>query len=120
MTWLRSSIALVAVLVSACSPSEGPAGVIVTNDLEMTVRMTYVVDAAEESLSDELHGDVIGRGEKKEFTVDMHDPDNPTGCTRGDLVARTEQGLEVARIPPPLCGGRIPTLSTWRVPTASP
>jgi len=64
-TWLRTSIALFAVLVSACSPGEGPAGVFVTNDLDMTVRMTYVVGGAEKALSDDVQGDVIRPGEKK-------------------------------------------------------
>ncbi len=72
-----------------------------------------------EALSDDVQGDVIRPGEKKEFVLDIYDRDNPTGCTRGDLVARTEQGAEVARIPPPFCGGRVPSLSTW-LPTASP
>lgn len=70
-------------------------------------------------MSDDVQGDVIRPGEKKEFVLDIYDRDNPTGCTRGDLVARTEQGAEVARIPPPFCGGRVPSLSTW-LPTASP
>ena len=98
-------------MLAACSPSEGPSGVYVRNDLGITVRMSYVVDGFEHSLAHEAHGDLIEPTGQKEFHVDILTPENQSTCTRGDLVARTEAGVEVARIPPPACGGNLPLLS---------
>ena len=50
---LATTTILLAWVVAACSPSEGPAGVIITNDLSSTVRLTYVVRGTETSLSSE-------------------------------------------------------------------
>ena len=117
------SLALTAILltttIAACFPSEGPTGVIVKNDLDTAVRMTYVVEGKETSLSGEAHGDSIAPGQTTEFTLDLFASDNKEVCTRGDLVARSEAGVELARIPPPVCAGGIPLLSSWAVPPAS-
>ena len=119
-TLLRSPrLGLIVVLVmansvAACDPYDGATGLNVLNNLAETVRMTYVVSGVEMSLADDIDGDVIRPGETKRFRLDLYDPGGDTsGCSIGDLVARTEQGREVARIHPPQCIGGNPRLSDW-------
>lgn len=115
----RAAMLAIALLLVGCSPSEGPAGVFIQNDLRATVRMTYVVGGAEQSLADELHGDRVAPGERKEFVLDLYNKADSKGCTRGDIVARTDEGVEVARIPPPACFGDVQPLSAWAIPSPS-
>jgi len=115
----RAGILALALLLVGCSPSEGPAGVFIQNDLDSSVRLTYIVDGAERSLADELHGDRVAPGERVEFMLDLYNEDGSNGCTRGEIVARTDEGVEVARIPPPACLGDVQPLSEWAIPSPS-
>ncbi len=115
----RAAILALALLLGGCSPSEGPAGVFIQNDLGASVRLTYIVDGTERSLADELHGDRVAPGERVEFMLDLYNEDGSNGCTRGEIVARTDEGIEVARIPPPACFGDVQPLSAWSIPSPS-
>lgn len=102
--------------LAGCFITEGDRrfeGIVITNDTNDPVRVSYVVDRVETSLADDWEGDTIEPGATTTFSFGMFDDDAlpPTGsppqyCTSGDVVIRTLDGDEVRRISPPACEGQ--------------
>jgi hypothetical protein len=72
-----------------------------------------MVDGVEQSTAKEASGDTIPAGQTKMFFLNLFDGKHVAHCTDGDLVARTEQGQEVARIPAPVCAPVVLDLADW-------
>jgi hypothetical protein len=95
---------LVVLLVASCGPDRA-AGIVFTNETGETVRISYVVAGVEQALEGEFERDTIPHVGAATYDFDLFDAGNTTRCTTGDIVARTLDGLEVDRIPPPVCNG---------------
>lgn len=84
-----------------CKPEALTFGIQLHNDTAQMVRIVYVIDGGERSTADDIEGDTIGPGGRRRFYFDALD--KPKHCTSGVIVARSEDGREIARIPPPVC-----------------
>jgi hypothetical protein len=107
---------LIALLALAGCRPEGPASpVTLVNDTLDAVRITQVLDGVEgpsRAILDKDNDDIEAGGQTwLHFDIDAG------RCTAGDIVARTLDGREVARLLPPICSGERMALS-WAVDSA--
>jgi hypothetical protein len=105
LAWREFGVAVVvAFSLSGCAPTEGDSisASSFRNDLDVPVLITYAAHGAERQV---LGGEAIPAGERRDIDlidlVEVNDDGN--WCTAGDLIVRTEEGTEVARLPPPVC-----------------
>jgi hypothetical protein len=97
---------LVAVLaLGACKENPAGAAAYVLNRTGQPIDVYHVVDSSEELLIS------LERPVSASFYQEIFSPNwSPDGCTSGELVARTSEGDEVARLTEELCLGQ-----TWRI-----
>lgn len=90
---------VLAIVPAACKPEQLSTDSFVRNQTGQAIDVYQIIDGDEElvaSLDKPLGGS---------FDQDLFHagPRFPSGCTTGDLVARTPDGAEVARLTEPLC-----------------
>ncbi len=84
---------------AACEPEQLATDAFVRNQTGQAIDVYQIVNGKEELVAS-LDKPVGGSDDQGLFHAG---PRFPTGCTTGDLVARTPQGDEVARLTEPLC-----------------
>lgn len=112
---VRATMVLIGLLIPiatlGCQPERLMLGIELHNDGSSPARISYVVNGSERSAADDINGDMIAPGEYKRFYFDASD--RTPSCTQGDIVARADDGREVARIPPPVCFNDRRSLSEY-------
>ncbi len=103
-------IAVVALGFVGCGPEALAYGIELYNDGREPVEISYVVNATDVPTGS-ISGNTIAPGQYKRFYFDA--TGKPGACTQGEIVARTEDGREVARIPPPVCFSDVLELSEY-------
>ena len=84
---------------TACKPEQLSIYSFVRNQTGQAINVYQIVNAEEELVAS-LDKPLGGSDDQDLFYKNRR---FPTGCTTGDLVARTPQGDEVARLTEPLC-----------------
>lgn len=105
MTARPSAVLLVGILVAACI--EPPAGVVVNNNLDVPIVLTYEHDGQtfRERVEPRYAG-IMTLG----ITDDAREGEP---CTTRDIIILGEDGAELGRIPPPQCIDDISFASAW-------
>lgn len=113
--WPRMVLSLVPALVLSACVTEGDIGpnilLLLENDLGQTVEVSYVQDGVAERLGRIEPGDELA----VRITGPLGGLDEERGlpCTVVELVAQSEDGVTLARLPPPVCTGSIGLLSNY-------
>lgn len=99
------AVATISALLVACGEDDVGPAFSVTNDLEEDVHVTVGHAGSETTPVRDARLDPGGSGYYALVSLGRPNEVEDGWCTDGDIVARDDDGVELARVPPPVCGG---------------